>query len=724
MAKKKNTDEPMGYESHSWVIDRLGECQKADHDNREASRECSAFVNTRQGQWEEVWWNRCDGKPRYTFDLTTPVVDQIQQSMSRVDYDITVKPAAGDASKDVAATFDGLVRNIENISNAKEVFTYAGRSMVVKGLSGWRVVQKYVDGNSFDQDLVIQKIPNWIDSVWLGPHTEPDGSDAQYGFVMVSMTPTDFKKKYPDRSVSSSLSSDRTDSTYFYKHDCIMVGEFYYLKEVTRELVMMTSGAVHEVDDNFQKISDELALLGITEIARRKRTKMQVCIRQFDGSGWIGESKPTVFENWLPLVPMYANFEVLDDGKVIYYGAVEKLIDPQRVFNYSLSREIEEGALAPRAAYWMTAEQVAGYEADLAKMNVDNKPVRLFNVDPELPGPPIQSGGAQINAGLARISEAMQQIVGVSAGMFAANMGDNPNAQSGVAIGLLQDRGDAGANKYVLSREVAQRHTGRILVNAIPRVYLPGRQVRILQPDGSYNMETIGKEVPDQQTGQTVVLNDLTQGTYDVSCTSGPAFESRQSHTVQALTEVGAIDPSIIQMGGDVLLKNITAPGMDQIAERKRRQLFTQGLIPVDQMTEEEQAEYQQMQQQPQQPDAMMVAAMAEQKKAEADMLAQQNKQAEIQIKAQSEMANVQLKEKELQIKAFGEETRRYEADIARGVALADIKGKAAQAAKVLAEAEAQDIENDVASSGIMNIIEKIKGQIDGEAQRPDGQLG
>jgi hypothetical protein len=394
-------------------------------------------------------------------------------------------------------------------------------------------------------------------------------------------------------------------------------------------------------------------------------------------------------------------------------------MDPQRVFNYSLSREIEEGALSPRAKFFMTPEQVAGHEKTIATLNTNSDPVQLFNPDPELPGPPQQIGGAQINNGLARISEAMQQIVGVSAGMFAANMGDNPNAQSGVAIGLLQDRGDAGANKYVQCREIAQRQTGRILVNAIPRVYLPGRQVRILQPDGSYNMETIGKEVQDKQTGQMVVMNDLSQGTYDVSCTSGPAFESRQSHTVQALTEVGAIDPSVIQMGGDVLLKNITAPGMDQIAERKRRQLFTQGIIPPDQMTEEEQAEFQQMQQQPQQPDAMMVAAMAEQTKAEADMLAQQNKQAEIQIKAQSEMATYQLKEKELQIKAFGEETRRYEADIARGVALADIRGKAAQAAKVLAEAEAQDIENDAASSGIMDIIDRIRGQVSGEAARP-----
>ena len=64
--------------------------------------------------------------------------------------------------------------------------------------------------------------------------------------------------------------------------------------------------------------------------------------------GWQDDKpKKTVFKDWLPIVPVLANFDVID-GKVIYYGAVEKLMDPQRVFNYTKSREVEEGALAPR----------------------------------------------------------------------------------------------------------------------------------------------------------------------------------------------------------------------------------------------------------------------------------------------------------------------------------------------------------------------------------------
>ena len=101
--------------------------------------------------------------------------------------------------------------------------------------------------------------------------------------------------------------------------------------------------------------------------------------------------------------------------------------------------------------------------------------------------------GAQINAGLATLSESMRGILSDSAGMHAATMGDNPALQSGVAIDKLQDRGDIGNNKYSTAREIAQRHTGRILVSAIPEIYPPRRQVRILDEDGTTSMVTIGR---------------------------------------------------------------------------------------------------------------------------------------------------------------------------------------------------------------------------------------
>lgn len=702
-------------DDHAWMLEQLQKAQEADHDQREIARESAAFINSRGGMWEQKWWDTADGKPRYSFDLVTPIIDQVQRTISRNDFSIEILPAGGEANDDDAEIYSGLVRNIENISNAREVYAKATKSMAVKGLDGWRVIQKYIDSDSFDQDLVIAKVPNWLDSVWLGPHTEEDGSDAPFGFVLVGVTKEEFKERYPDEA-EASVGTDRTTQIYYYRKDLIMIGEFLHLKPVTRDLVMMTNGQVYEDDKDFKTVKDELLAMGFQEQSRRTRKKMEVWSRKFSADNWLGDAKKTVFENWIPLIPLYANFDTTEDDKIIYYGAVEKLIDPQRVFNYAKSREVEEGALAPRAFYWMTKKQAAGHEKKLATMNVSADPVRFFNPDPELPGPPMQTGGAQINPGLNQLSADMRDIITLTAGKYAASMGDNPGLQSGKAIEALQDKGDAGSDKYIQAREVAMRQTGRILVNAIPRVYLPGRQVRLLREDGTAERKVLGEEIIDRQTGQKVVLHDLSRGAYDVVCTSGPSFQNRQSQTVTALTEVGAIDPSVIQMGGDILLRNINSPGMDDLAERKRAQLIQQQIIPFEQLTDEEKQQVQAAAQQPPQPDPNMVLAQAEQGKAEALMVEAQTKQMGMQVQMQDSQTKQQVaavdaqsKEKELQIRAFEAETDRYKADIDRAKAMAEIKGKAAQAAKLLAEAEAIDIANTATESGVMSIIDKMK---------------
>jgi len=637
------------YEDHSWMLKQLERAQKADSDMRDNAREASAFLTARHGMWEDEWFQEMDGRPRYTFDLTTPVVDQVDRTMARNDYVTHVHPAGGEGTKDIAATYEGIIRHIENISRGKIVYTRADRGMVRKGLDGIEVVQDYVDGDAFEQDLMVKHIPNWLDTVWLGPHKEPDGSDCKYAWKLVGIPEEEYKAKYPDRD-GVSVGSDRAGHSFYPREDQVAVGLFYYLLPVEREIVKMSDGEIYEADQlaktvEGQEISvlDELAAAGIVEVGRRKRTTHKLCIRKFDLTGWIDEKhKETVF-NYVTLVPRYANFSYEED-KPIWFGAVEKLMDPQRNFNYLKSREMEEGALAPRKKLLATKAMAKGLTRHWARLNTSSEPVLWFNPDPKAPdGKPVETGGAKINEGLKVLSDDMANIIDRSAGIFSANRGDDAGfEQSGVAIEALQDRGDAGANKYIAAREVAQAPIGRILVKAIPKVYQPGRQVRILGEDGSEEFQTLGIQVQDQQTGQMVLLNELEQGTYDVTCTSGPSFQSRSSETATAIKEIGTIDPTFIEQNGDILANSVNSPGMKQVAERKRRELFLKDMIPDDQLTDEEKAQKRQQglingtippetpeeaklvqwaQSQPKPEDPMMVAAQAEAEKAAADRI-------------------------------------------------------------------------------------------------------
>jgi len=630
------------FTNHKDVTTILTESQDSDSDNRDAARKAQLFLHKKDGQWEPSVVSSNSGRPKYTFDLTSPVVDQVSGEMEQADFDITIKPAGGDTTKDDAMLLDGLVRNIENISSAKEIFNEAGRNMVTCGISGWQIKQEYVDDDSFDQDLVIKRIANFVDSVWFGPYKEPDGSDAKWCVVLEAIDRRTYDDKYP-KGKGQSVSEARLSESYCKKGDQIIIGNIYYIEERMRTLLLMSDGQVLE-EEKALPVLDELAQAGITVKQTRKRAKNIVKSRLFDGGGWLNEDQETVF-NQIPVIPTIGNFNIMEN-KVIYSGVVEKLMDAQRVFNYAKSREIEEGALAPRAKYWMTAEQAEGHEEELGTLNTNAHPVQFYNSDSRAPVPQ-QQGGAVINQGLKVVSDDMRQIVSQSAGLFAANMGDNPNAQSGIAIRQLQQKGDTGTIKYFKAQERAISRTARILVDAIPVVYSSERQARILKEDGTFSLKTLNQPVFDQQTQRLITVNDMSKGKYDVACSSGPSFQNRQQETVAAITEIAAIDPSVVEIGSDILLSSIPTPGMNLLAERKRQQLLQSGAIPQDQLTEEEQQQIalaqQQAEQNPQQ-DPNMLIAQAEMQKAEADINAV-NVKAQI-AKSQEQRANFEAENK------------------------------------------------------------------------------
>lgn len=678
--------------NHAVVLDELQKSQDADQDNRERAREAFLFLYKRDGQWEPYWWNLNQNKPRYTFDLTTPVVNQIADKIRQADFAGDIKPMGGQATEEVAEVYDGLVRNIQSMSMAEETYARSGRNMVIGGLDGWEIVQRYIDGDSFDQDLLIEKVENFVDRVWFDVAAiKQDKSDSRFAWKFSGFTKDQYKARWPEGSANS-LGQNLIANAYFHKPELIMVAEFFFIKEVERELVLMSNNAVYEVNDDFNKIRDELKELGVVEVKRRKRKKSVVHKRLMDGHGWLDTAKETVFE-YVPLIPCYGNYNIFEN-KAVWMGAVEKRIDPQRVFNYSMSREIEEGALAPRAKYWMTEKQQEGQESTLATMNTNADPVQTYTYDPDL-GPnqtPQQNGGAQINPGLRVISETVGQLISKTAGQFEANNAENPRAQSGVAIEKLQFKGDVGSAEYIAAMEVAIRHTMRVIIKAAPRVYKEGRQIRLLYEDGTFEMVTLNERVTDKQTQEEVVLNNLNIGIYDVTCSAGPAFLNRQEETVNAMLAVAKVKPEILEVGADIFLKNITAPGMDLLAERFREMLFQAGRIPYDQMTEEEQQIVQQRQLmaqlQPPEVDPAMLIGQAEMTKANTDQL-------KAVSKAQNDQASIALKFRQQQ---FNEGKFSVESQMSQmrmmletfGAAVDEVK-KNAETLKILREAMGVD---------------------------------
>ncbi len=636
--------------------------QNAEHDNREMVREADHFLNKRDGQWEPDVISRMSGKPRYTFDQCNPVVDDIMGEMDSMDFSISVKPSGGEADKETAKNRAGIIRNLENLSGARYTYKQAARTMTGQGLGGWRVVQAYRDSRSFQQDLLIDPINNFRDRVWFSAGAEKRTmEDADYCWVLTSMSKYKYDKKFPKGS-GMSVGQDVQDEVYTYKPENVVIGECYKKVEKSQELGLLSNGSVVEIDDDFDKIRDELFAKNIT-VERTKTKKVIIVHHQlFDGGDWLGDDTETVFD-LIPVIPIYANFQV-SENKVIYWGVIEKLMDPQRVLNYAESRKIADGALKPRPKIWLTRDQAESADVieTLRTANTNMDSHQLYDFVDGQP-PPFRPIDSQPDSVLIETAQSAERYINRVA-IPDANRGVGLQAQSGAALNSLQNKGDNTNFKYFTAVEIGIAHTCRIINNALPRVYDTRQELNLMAQDGSVSTITIKDRILDEDTGEIVEINDLNKGQYHVTCSSGPAFHNRQQETVAAINELAAINPDIMAMGTDVLLNNINSPGIDVLADRIRRQMVMNGIIPEDQLTDEEKEmlQAQAQQAQGQQPSAMDQALIAEAQartgEVEAKTYDTLSRIDERDNKFKLELAKLEQKQEENLLKYQNEETK------------------------------------------------------------------
>jgi len=157
--------------------------------------------------------------------------------------------------------------------------------------------------------------------------------------------------------------------------------------------------------------------------------------------------------------------------------------------------------------------------------------------------------------------------------------------------------------------------------------------INVMREDGKFEMKQLFEEqfekdeetgdekiVIDTQTNEPVVVNDLSKGRFNVTCVAGPSYDSRQSEGLDKMIKIAPLIPGLMEMGGDIALRNVNDPGFSDIADRLRNRMFNEGLIPEEQMTDDELEKLAELKAQPPKEDPNLVIAKAEQTKADAEM--------------------------------------------------------------------------------------------------------
>lgn len=510
-------------------------------------------------------------RPCFTIDRINPSLRQIVNEERQNRPSVQVDPTTGGATQDVANILAGMIRNIEQDSNAESAYDTAGWYAAAGGVGYIRVRAEYAAEDSFEQKLVIESIADPMTVFYDYDSTDQAGKDSHFAFIVDTIDKEEFKVKYPESKMLKEIDNIGGWNLYnssepeWMDDDSIRVAEYFYKDYVTKTLYQVMDNNTGEIITTTEKPPQEIIDSGMVEILKTRPTHEVVvrwCIMTCEEI-----LHETIFEGqFIPVVPVYGE-DYWVDGKRYTCGAVRRAKDAQKLLNFTTSLQAETIDLNAKAPYIGAAGQFDTFEDNWRDANRKNFGFLEYNAI-DINGTPV--GAPQRNAVEAPIQAVqatkMQAAEDIKAifGIFDASLGANGNETSGVAI--LARKQQSGVSNYHyydnLVRSVKQ--IGRILVDAIPAYYDTPRMVRIVKPNGEQEMAAIN------QLGKNGKVVDLSVGQYDVVVQTGPSYATRRQEMVTQGINLISANPNFSPLISDLVADAMDFEGAKLMAKRLR----------------------------------------------------------------------------------------------------------------------------------------------------------
>ena len=559
----------MAYQDASGKDTRINEAIKfwrlvndADSTNRAEALQDIKFAAGDQWPVEIQNSRNVEARPCLTINKIDAYVRQVtnQQRMQRPR--IKVHPVNNLADYKIAQVIEGMTRHIEVNSNADTAYDTAFDYAVRMGWGYWRINTRYVSEDSFDQEIYIDTIDNPF-TVYFDPNSIlPDGSDAERCLITTVLDKKVFKEYYPNADDGANFTQRSTgdDTASWITKEDIRVAEYFWIERERAKLYLLSDGSRHFADSDQFFARVEAAGLTVVDERESFRKAVKWCkmtaLEVLEEKTWAGK--------YIPVVPCYGAQVIVDDKRK-KYGLVRFAKDPQRMYNFWRTSMTESVALAPKAKWLLAEGQDEGHENEWALANIKSSPVLRYKqkdiegvpapvptrLQPEPPPQGIMEAAGAISADL-------QMVLGI----LDPNQLPSGNI-SGKALAGQQSQVDLSNFHFYDNMTRSIRHTGKILLDLIPKIYDTERVMRIIGSDGQPDMTTI-----NQKNAVGEVLNDVTVGEYDVVMDTGPGFQSKRQQAVEAMMPLLTGNEQLFDIAGDLVFRNMDFPGADVIADR------------------------------------------------------------------------------------------------------------------------------------------------------------
>lgn len=503
------------------------------------------------------------GRPCLTINRIPQFLRQVTNEIRQNRPSIQVNPVDDMADPETAEILQGIMRHIEVTSDADVAYDTAAEHAATFGFGYIRVITDYVDERSFDQEIKIERIRNPF-SIYFDPECEKtDYSDARWAFVVQDIERDEFKKLYPKSELSGlpDMQSVGDQAPGWITGKSVRIAEYWHIDYADQELAMLDDGSVVPAD----QVPEGMQVL-------RTRTVQVPTVYWCKINGLEVLEKREWPGRWIPIVPVLGD-EVIVNGDRQLFGVVRFARDPQRMYNYWATAETEMIALAPKAPFIGAAGQFEGFERQWQSANTRNFPYLEYK--------PISHAGVAIGAPQRQVYEPPIQAISharmqanddlkATTGIYDASLGARSNEQSGRAILARQREGDVANFHYADNLARSIKHLGRIVLDLIPQIYDAPRVMRIIGTEDQERVVQINAPTLDKGVER---IYDLSVGQYDVTVSVGPSFSTKRQEAVDSMMQLAQAYPPLMQVAGDLMVKNMDWPGAAEIAERLKKLL-------------------------------------------------------------------------------------------------------------------------------------------------------
>ena len=543
-------------------------------------------------------------RPVLTINKLPSFVDQVTNNSRLNRMSIKVHPYGGGSTPQLANTIAGLIRNIEQDSDAEVAYQTGLEGAVNNGFGYIRVMTSFHDESTFDQEIKIKRVRDPM-TIHLDPHhVEADGSDAQFGFVDERVSRTEYKVRWPHLAPPVPIDGDEGGN--WVEDDLVRVAE-YWVKEPLRKRLYLLSDKRTVDGDEWDSIADDLkaaertihlepnpqdpqgqpievegpapegsnfpqTILNPTPTILRQRTVDSHKVVQYliDGEKII-EGPVDWPGKYIPIAPVWGKEIVINNERHLR-GVIRFAKDPQRMYNYFRTAATETVALAPKAPYIMEERQIEGHEGEWSSLGKTNLPYLLYKgVGGQIP--PTRNVVTQTAIGEMTESSLSNDEMKATTSLFDASLGAQGNEVSGRAIQARQYKGDLANFTYQDNLGRAIKFVGKILVDLIPKVYDEERQVMILNEDDTEELVMVNQVVHDAATGKEVIINDFSIGRYKTTVSTGPSFATQRMEATQSMLDFIRVAPESANMIMDLVAESMDWPGAIKIAKRFKKML-------------------------------------------------------------------------------------------------------------------------------------------------------